>query len=618
MDDSIRNFNPRHGDKKATSEAISKANHQSTDSLIEFKTQTKPRIAGSNNSSSNSNSSLKTTTDGSPECDSDGPTDVLKTGDSDSDSEPTQECDTLKIDHMPKEPSPVGEKRKLCTSSSSTDGAQRKFSITATRVGDRDEGSKDKDCDVAHGSSATYKENDAGREKRSRRVSFAGGDLDASPPAPIKHHSEEAAAILPPPSSSYASSSSPPLHSVFDDKSYHTTLNNREYIKLNLLGKGGSSSVYRMISKENAQIYAFKRVDVKDSDDSDAVFDSYANEISLLHRLKGSPYIIELVDYEVRKDQMYVAMLLEVGDVDLAKVLNQRQPTLNGKTGAGLLKASTPAASTISSVGLPSAGEHLDPFFCRMVWKEMLQAVHHIHENRIVHGDLKPANFVFVKGHLKLIDFGIAKSFSSDTTNIYRESQIGTVNYMAPEAIAPMSQDDDDDESDGRRKMRLGRASDIWSLGCILYQIIYGRPPFASLNTIQKLASIPNPNYKVKYPLITNGEDGDSIDAVDSVKACLKHDPRKRAKISGEEGCLLSRAYLRVGGMTTTAYGGVASASAVVFDGADHSAHTTSSSNLTATVPIKVDPDRNKYGRQIIESDECIKCYWSGEKRDDS
>ena len=34
---------------------------------------------------------------------------------------------------------------------------------------------------------------------------------------------------------------------------------------------------------------------------------------------------------------------------------------------------------------------------------------------------------MFVKGHLKLIDFGIAKAFSNDTTNIYRESQIGTV-----------------------------------------------------------------------------------------------------------------------------------------------------------------------------------------------
>lgn len=49
--------------------------------------------------------------------------------------------------------------------------------------------------------------------------------------------------------------------------------------------------------------------------------------------------------------------------------------------------------------------------------------------NIIFSGDLKPANFVFVKGHLKLIDFGIAKAFSNDTTNIYRQSQIGTVSY---------------------------------------------------------------------------------------------------------------------------------------------------------------------------------------------
>ncbi len=50
-------------------------------------------------------------------------------------------------------------------------------------------------------------------------------------------------------------------------------------------------------------------------------------------------------------------------------------------------------------------------------------------------GDLKPANFVFVKGHLKLIDFGIAKSFNNDTTNIYRESQIGTVRVIIGDCI---------------------------------------------------------------------------------------------------------------------------------------------------------------------------------------
>ena len=65
----------------------------------------------------------------------------------------------------------------------------------------------------------------------------------------------------------------------------------------------------------------------------------------------------------------------------------------------------------------------------------MLQAVDAIHEARIVHGDLKPANFLFVNGALKLIDFGIAKVIANDTTNIVRDSQVGTVNFMSPEAV---------------------------------------------------------------------------------------------------------------------------------------------------------------------------------------
>ena len=183
--------------------------------------------------------------------------------------------------------------------------------------------------------------------------------------------------------------------------------------------------------------------------------------------MKGSPHIIDLLDAEVDREQMYIAMVMEVGEIDLAKVLQKQMQS--------------------QKKNAPDIG--LSPFFVRMVWQEMLEAVDYIHENRVVHGDLKPANFVFVKGHLKLIDFGIAKAFSNDTTNIYRQTQIGTINYMAPEAICPFNLSDDDGDDDenvsgdsdtvplskssDKGKMKMGRSSDIWSMGCILYQVNY-------------------------------------------------------------------------------------------------------------------------------------------------
>lgn len=72
----------------------------------------------------------------------------------------------------------------------------------------------------------------------------------------------------------------------------------------------------------------------------------------------------------------------------------------------------------------------LDENAVRLIWQQMLRAVDAIHEERIVHGDLKPANFLFVSGQLKLIDFGIAKAISNDTTNIVRDSQVGRRTFV--------------------------------------------------------------------------------------------------------------------------------------------------------------------------------------------
>lgn len=286
----------------------------------------------------------------------------------------------------------------------------------------------------------------------------------------------------------------------------------KAYQILQEVGKGGSSRVYMVLSAD-MRIFALKRVKVSKS--QHAALISYANEIKLLQSLQGRATIVQLHDAEVRAPDGLIYLIMEYGDIDLAKLLVRR-----------------------------GTGKAISDNFRRLYWQQMLEAVNTIHEHKIVHGDLKPANFVHVAGTLKLIDFGIAKAIQTDdTTKIVRDSQIGTPNYMSPEAL--MAEDDtDDDESMGSgggggggrngglagrvpraRRYRVGRASDIWSLGCILYQMAFGRTPFAHIkNTLQKLNCIQDPTYEIHFPSTVAG----SENLLDVLRGCLQRDPTKR------------------------------------------------------------------------------------------
>lgn len=104
-------------------------------------------------------------------------------------------------------------------------------------------------------------------------------------------------------------------------------MNKRVYQRLDLLGKGGSSRVYRVMDQTSNEIYALKRVALDRTDPES--MNGYMNEIALLKRLDGNHRIIRLIDSEVRRagggSKGVLHLLMECGEIDLAKLLQQQQ-----------------------------------------------------------------------------------------------------------------------------------------------------------------------------------------------------------------------------------------------------------------------------------------------------
>lgn len=164
-----------------------------------------------------------------------------------------------------------------------------------------------------------------------------------------------------------------------------------------------------------------------------------------------------------------------------------------------------------------------------LYWEQMLEAVQFVHEKgNLVHTDLKPANFLMAKGRLKLIDFGIAQKIPIGTIHISRDAIVGTPNYMAPEAIKIA-------KTQGGRVYKAGKASDVWSMGCILYQMVYGRPPFDKLSGEKKLEAIMDPQHVVPFPphRVLDDPASEPVDEelVATMRAALTYEASARATI---------------------------------------------------------------------------------------
>ena len=151
---------------------------------------------------------------------------------------------------------------------------------------------------------------------------------------------------------------------------------------------------------------------------------------------------------------------------------------------------------------------------------QILEALEAAHRHGIVHRDLKPSNVMLTSSGVKLLDFGLAKrpeTANEDVTATMGTAEhtvVGTPRYMAPEQI------------EGPVDYR----TDIFAFGCVLYEMIAGKPAFEGRSAQTVMAAI----------LECDNRNFDELQAPAAMKEivanCLRHDPKhagRRRTISG-------------------------------------------------------------------------------------
>lgn len=209
--------------------------------------------------------------------------------------------------------------------------------------------------------------------------------------------------------------------------------------------------------------------------------------------------------------------------------------------------------------------------------RQILLAVIYMHDNGVIHRDLKIGNMFLTNNFttLKIGDFGL--SMAHDKPDPCASTIVGTPNYLAPEIL---------------NRGGYHKTGDIWSIGCCLYAMLYGKPPFDS------------PDVKTTYRNIKNRLFGFSSDVVVSHEArslidrCLSHDPMRRPtcnEILSDEFFKLSlppsispmsgNMSMMMGGSSASASSSGGSSSSTVHHHGNNQNHNSNSNGISRNSP---------------------------------